>query len=392
MDKQFYDRVEELFNSTVTAREEDAHSAQELLDILNWQDPCPNTTIWDDDKLRIIYDSVSIVVTTSPFATMTVFYLSNYTASFTDVHHCDTKQLAEFILALTHSIPQWEQHWMSDLTLRLDKSRISEIQRISIRNLRREITSDRNCISGEQKERLRQRFFRIKTRGQIPEVNQSPREDWSEEWTTFLEECEREKAEREKKREERQNMLMKKHHLIQMKYLKLKSLTKTLEFHPLLKVEVSEHFNKKRADATEFGFYRLGLTIGNVEIPIFINYDKVDIYATKYIEVIRKVNDLLSELEKSLIIESKGRNWSLVDRQTDFNYLITDTINFAIAEQKDNEVEIIMDNSLRCCQIAEEISDIINETLKLTHKNIQNGQKDLEAIMLLSLHGVRQII
>jgi hypothetical protein len=323
MIKEFKENVEKLFHTTITKRGSRQNTASELLHLLECKVTLPVKSIWEDDCLRLIYCNVSLDIK-NDLSSMTVSYNSDYTIHMEQLEHCDMYQMADYILALEQDIPKWRHLWMADEKLRKEKAKIEERRKKAMRDIRNAWTTHKGCITEEMERDHRIHYYNIKaldlmlkndnpfwenkkTEAEILDQChiyhiEPPMEQWFEEWTAFAQDCQREKNERERLLEEYYNNIMKRQHLINIKLLKINALIKTIELHPSITVSASKHIDGTRMKR---GTFHITVNIDDASVTLRVRYDLIDGCMGKIIESIKKVNDLMPELHRSLSKESE---------------------------------------------------------------------------------------
>lgn len=334
MKKEFKNNVLKLFRDVVTDSNSDCN-ADDVLSILLRKVTLPLKYWWEGDHLKLVYYNVSLDVE-STLASFEISYNTDYVVRFENLRQYDAFQLAEFVLALERDIPQWKHLWTVAAELRKKSAKIKERLKNTLSEIRRNWITCNEKITHEQEDRYRIRFYNTKaaemmllnenpfwsnkkTEAEILEQCntyhvEAPIEQWYDDWIAFVEACDTEKSERERKIQEQHDKLMKMRHLINIKQLKLEAFLKTIELHDSVCLEVDGRFDMDRLDATKYGDYFITLGIDNAQINFFIKYGQIDACVKKVTEYFKRINDLTPELFRAL--KEDGSNYSISsDRQ-----------------------------------------------------------------------------
>lgn len=335
MNKEFTYNVQHLYRQVVTNTDADGNAC-DLLNALLCKVTLPLRHYWEDEHLHLVYYNVSLDIA-SDLSSFEVSYTTDFIVTLTDLQHSDIYQLAEFILALERDIPQWRHIWIAAEELQKKKTKMAEHLKFALSEIHHEwMFSDSYDLTSNTNYRLR--FYNIKaahlmlehdnpfwnnkkTEAEIlDECNlyhvDAPFEQWFDDWTQFAHNCENQKTERDRKRQEHQDKLMKMRHLINIKQLKLEALLKTIEYHPSVTVKVYNNFDLNRIESTRFGKYFVTLSIDSACTLFKISYNQLDLCTQKITEYINRVNDVASELRCALIedgslyyVSSKGQSF-----------------------------------------------------------------------------------
>ena len=381
MIKEFKENVEKLFHMTVTREDVQPHIASELLHLLECKVTLPVKSIWEGDCLRMIYYNVSLEIK-DDLSLMTVSYNSDYTVQMRKISCCDLYQLADFVLALERDIPRWKHIWIADEKLRKEKARMEERRKMAMREIRSKWIESNGSMPEDVETSFRIRFYNIKaldlmlkngnpfwenkkTEEEILDqchlYHVEPQmEQWYEEWTEFTHDCERDKKERERVREEYRNKLMKMRHFINIKMLKINALIKTVEFHPLFIVSTVKHFDENTLGSKKFGLFIIKVHLDRAYVSFGIKYDLVDVCMGKVIENLKKANDLMPELQRSLSNESKNCQLGVDSEFGRFVYLPLNTPLKIVAKKGKCQPSL----DLESFKIVNRINDIFNELWK----------------------------
>lgn len=127
-----------------------------------------------------------------------------------------------------------------------------------------------------------------------------PIEQWYDEWTSFITNCKKVKAEREFRQQKFQEQLMKMRHLINLKQLKLEAFIKAIGLHSSIETEIIPRFNINNVDATKYGYYILAINIINTKTSFCIHYKIIDECLKKILEFVKRINDLAYNLQNNL--------------------------------------------------------------------------------------------
>lgn len=376
MNNEFTNQVHQLFQQVVT-NGTDNNNADDLLHTLLCKVTLPLRHYWEADHLHIVYYNVSLDIARD-LSSFDVFYTSEFTTTFTDLQHYDTFQLAEFVLTLERDIPQWRHVWLAAKELHQKKQKMVGRLKNALSEIRHAWMANK-VISDSQHDQYRIRYYNIKagelmlshdnpfwtnkkTESEIlDECNlyhlDAPLEQWYEDWTQFSQNCDEQRTERDRKRQEHQDKLMKMRHLINIKQLKLEALLKTIEYHPSVTVNVHNNFDFNRIDSTRYGKYTITVSIDNARTFFRICYDQLDKCTMKITEYINRINDLASELRCALIED--GSSYYIANKG--HSYIETFNINtFYIAEYPGDGKREIKCDHLSSSRVINRINAICN--------------------------------
>ncbi len=381
MIKEFEENVKKLFHTITTKQDTQKHTAAELLDLLKCKVTLPVKTTWEDDSLKMVYYNVSLDIK-NDLSSMTISYNKDYMVDFRQLTRCDLHQLADFILALERDIPKWKHIWVADDKLRKERAKIEERRKTARREIRLAWTTCEGRVTEEMEQDFRIRFYNIKAlelmlNNDIPfwknkkteaeildQCNlyhiDPPMEQWFDEWTAFSDECQKEKNERERKREEYLNHLMKIHHLINIKLLKINALIKTIELHPSLSVSTDKQFLEDKG--TKYGSYHIKIKVNGAPVLFSVKYDHMDACMGKIIESIKKTNDLMPALQRTLIKDTM-RHFVHVDSTVGYYGLFDRPVKnpLRIVERTEAYSRPITFKDLDSCKVIDRINVIFNE-------------------------------
>ena len=385
MSKEFTHNVKNLFSKVVTTLEGNSkHTSSDLLEALSRKVTQPLKTTTEDDTLSLVYDNVSLDIK-EDLSSMKVWYTGDYITILKGLQDYDIFQLSEFVLVLERDIPQWKYIWVADEKLRKEKARIADHLKTSLRSIKLDYRYCKDTKSFNF-DACRIRFYNLKAKELmlqhgnpfwenkkseaeiLDECNVfhivPPIENWFEQWTSFMEECEKEKAELERQREEYHNNLMKMRHLINLKQMKLEAFIRSIEFHPSASVRLSKIFDPNKLGATKYGRYYLTLSIDSVSVGLSLKYDIVDQCANTVMENIKRINDLSQELRNTLI--DNGPSYFLASEENQF-FHSTEVYNpYYIAHVKNGKV--VRCEHLSSCRVMNQLNRLVNETRDYINK------------------------
>ena len=161
MIKEFEENVKKLFDTVVTERDAQQHTASELLSLLVCKVTQPVKSTWEDGCLKLVYYNVSLDIE-DDLSSMIVSYNKDYTVQMRHIGHSNLYQLADYILALERDIPRWKHIWMADEKLRKAKAKIGERRKVTLREIRRVWIESKGAITEEEEQVYRIRFYNIK--------------------------------------------------------------------------------------------------------------------------------------------------------------------------------------------------------------------------------------
>ena len=383
MIKEFEENVKKLFHTIITEQDAQEHTASELLDLLECKVTLPVTSTWDGDYLKLVYYNVSLDIN-DDLASMTVSYNSDYTVQMQQLGHCNLYQLADYVLALERDIPRWKHIWMAENKLRKERARIDKLRKMTLREIRRTWTAGEGSVSEDVEQVCRIRFYNVKaldlmlkndypfwenkkTEAEILDQCHiyhlaPPMEQWYEEWTEFVHDCEREKTELERRREEYKNKLMKMRHLINIKYLKINALINTVELHPSFTVSVIKSFDENKLAGTKYGSFLISFFINGVNVSYAIKYDAMDACIGKTIECVKRINDLMPKLQQTLLKDSERHFVQVGLEYGMYGYFHSPVKNpLRIIERTNAYSKPILFTNLDSCRIIDRINSILND-------------------------------
>ena len=339
MIKEFLDNVQRLFDETIQDKSMPSRqTAAELLAVLHRKVTQPIRVTTDSACAHVIYYNVSVTLA-NDLSSMGIAYNSDYQMTFHDLSSCDLHQLSEFILALERDIPKWRHIWVADDKLRKEKSKIGERLKSSMRQFRSDWMSAWAQDDKKKIERFRIRYYNLqackmcldndnpfwenkKTEAEILEECRTlhmdpPMEQWYADFTDFVAECKQMRDERDRKREEQKREQEKICHLVRIKQLKLESLINAIQFHENFSVKVEQYFMHNRtsifrtlSSLSKNGHFLIKIKIYNASKVFYLKYNDVDHYTPAIISVIKRVNDMIPELDKTL--NDDGHQYYLV--------------------------------------------------------------------------------
>ena len=321
MNKGFTDSVQDLYQSVVTQRDAQGHSAKQLLDLLYCRPTHPIRAQWEDHQLVVTYYNVSLQLR-DDLSAMLVSYNSDYQLLLHDLTHNNLQQLADFVLALERDIPRWKHLWLSAEQLALQKAKMNQRYASVMHEIQHSLTSEKENVSSEREKQYRIQFYNLKAMQLMLEKDIAlwerrrteeeildqcmlyhivpPMEQWYEEWQTFSANCSSMKDERIRKKEELRHTLLKMQHLVQIKKAKINAMLKSIEYHPLVKAEVDADFWGEGLKMIKRGYYRINLSIYNAPIYLDLKFRQIDTCIRRVVEAIQRINDIAPELQRNI--------------------------------------------------------------------------------------------
>ena len=339
MIKEFSDNVLRLFNETVQDKAVQYHqTAVELLAVLHRKVTQPILVKTSNTCARAIYYNVSVTLA-NDLSFMGIAYNSDYQMTFHDLASCDLHQLSEFILALERDIPRWRHIWVADEKLRKEKAKIGERLKTSLQQFRSDWMSEKAHDDKKRIELFRIKYYNLQackmcldndnpfwenksTEAEILEECRTlhmnpPMEQWYTDFTDYVDKCKQMRDERDRRREEQKREQEKLRHLIRIKQLKLETLINTIEFHNNFSVSVEPDFLDRRFSyfnrrpmLSKDGHFLMRFKINDASTMVRVSSKDVDRYTPTIISVIKRVNDMIPELNSTLIDD--GRQYYLI--------------------------------------------------------------------------------
>ena len=328
MIKEFLENVQRLYDETVQDKSVRTNqSAADLLDVLLRKVTQPIQVFKDNTCVRAIYYNVSVSLANN-LSSMDIAYNSDYHTTFHDLTSCDLHQLSEFILALERDIPKWRHIWVADDKLRKEKAKIGERVVSSLQQFRYDWMSGQMHDDEKRIERFRIKYYNLKackmcldndnpfwenkkTEAEILEECRTlhmdpPMEQWYSDFTDFVDGCKQMRDERDREREEQKRELEKLRHITRIKQLKLEALINSIELHDHFCVSV-----ERRLIDSHVRFFVLLFKINDASTRVCINFNDVDRSTPAIISAIKRINDMIPELQHSLIED--GSQYYLAD-------------------------------------------------------------------------------
>ena len=395
MIKEFSDNVQRLFDESVQDKSaQSRQTAVDLLAILLRKVTQPIQVKTDNTCTRAIYYNVSVTLA-NDLSSMGVAYNSDYQMTFHDLASCDLHQLSEFILALERDIPKWRHIWVADDKLRKEKAKIGERLKSSMQQFRSDWMSGWWHDDKKRIESFRIKYYNLQackmcldndnpiwenknTEAEILEECQTlhmnpPMEQWLNDFTDFVAGCKQMRDERDRKREERKREQEKIRHLIRIKQLRLETLINSIELHHNFSVTVEQHIMDRRLSffirrpmSSMNGYLNIKFKINDASKVLGIKFNDVDRCTPTIISVIKRVNDMIPELNKTL--NDDGHQYYLVGEgvflgQTMGNF----SRPFSVVMYSDQMKHVIPCPHLASSYVANKINAIIRE-LNLLNK------------------------
>lgn len=380
MHKRFVENVEKLFKYVVTKREAVCHNAEELRDILMKRVTSPIKAEWKEDCLRLVYYNVTIEVKRD-LSEMVLSYNSEFTMGLQHLENCDMLQLADFVVALEKDIPRWKHIWMTDKLVRKERTKMDERRKNVMRSIKNSWIASIGDSIKQMERTYRIQFYNVKAMELMLDNDNpywekkkteeeivkecmkyhisTPMEQWFEEWTAFIEECQKEKDERVRRQDEYRNMLLKKHHIIQIRLLKMNSFINTIEFHEGISVQVLQPLDMIRHYSKEHEKYNINLNIEGEVVRIRLKYSLVDACLEKIMESLKRINDMMPELKQCLEKDKKEKGANLLT----LNHNLRDAISERLYITKCGYVlyEDDICHDLPSCKVVESINNVLND-------------------------------
>ena len=387
MIKEFSDNVQRLFDGTVQDKAvESPQTAADLLAVLHRKVTQPILVKTSDTCAHAIYYNVSVTLA-KDLSNMGIAYNSDYQMTFHDLASCDLHQLSEFILALERDIPRWRHIWMADDKLRKEKAKIGERLKSSLQQFRSDLISEGAHDDEKKIELFRIKYYNLQackmcldndnpfwenrnTEADILEECRTlhmnpPMEQWYADFTDFVDKCKQIRDERDRKREEHKREQEKIRHLIRIKQLKLEALINSIEFHHHFSVTVGQDFWDRRAYyysrrsvLSKDGHFLIIFKINDASTNVCVSSKDVDRCTPAIISVIKRVNDMISELNNTLIDD--GHEYYLVGDGIFLEHTIDDICKpFTVV--KYSHQQVIPCPHLASSRVANRINAVIRE-------------------------------
>ena len=389
MIKEFSDNVQRLFDESVKDKSaQSRQTAADLLAVLHRKVTQPIRVTTDTTCTRVINYNVSVTLA-NDLSCMGIAYNSDYQMTFHNLSSCDLHQLSEFILALERDIPKWRHLWIADDKLRKEKAKIGERLKSSMRQFRADWMSAWAQDDKKKIERFRIKYYNLKackmcldndnpfwedknTEAEILEECQTlhmnpPMEQWYDDFTDFVDECKQMRDERDRKREERKREQEKIRHIIRIKQLKLESLINTIEFHHDFSVTVEQYFLDGRFSyftrhlvSSKNGYLRIRFKINDASKAFWVNFNDIDHCTPAFISVIKRVNEMIPELNDSLIAD--GQQYYLMGEGVFVDQEISDANKpFFVVKYSHQNKGVIPCTHLASSRVANRINAVIRE-------------------------------
>ena len=389
MIKEFTDNVQRLFDETVQDKSvQSRQTAVDLLAVLHRKVTLPIRVTTDTTCTRVIYYNVSVTLA-NDLSSMNITYNSDYQMTFHDLSSCDLYQLSEYILALERDIPKWRHIWVADDKLRKEKAKIGERLKSSMRQFRADWMSAWAQDDKKKIDRFRIRYYNLQackmclgndnpfwenknTEAEILEECRTlhmdpPMEQWYADFTDFVDECKQMRDERDRKREEQKREQEKICHLVRIKQLKLETLIDAIKFHENFSVTVEQYFMdsctsffRRLSSLSRDGHFLIRFKINDATTGVCVKYNDVDRCTPAIISVIKRVNDLIPELNQTLIDD--GLQYYLVGEGMFLEQTPGDVNKpFSIVKYSHHKKHFIPCPHLASSRVAKRINTVIRE-------------------------------
>ena len=389
MIKEFSDNVHRLFDETVHDKSVQSNqTSTDLLTALHRKVTQPILVKKDNTCAHAIYYNVSVTLA-NDLSSMGIAYYSDYQMTFHDLASCDLHQLSEFILALERDIPRWRHIWVADDKLRKEKAKIGERLKSSMQQFRFDWMSGWVHDDEKRIERFRIKYYNLQackmcldndnpywedknTETEILEECQTlhmnpPMEQWYSDFIDFVDGCKQMRDERDRKREVQKREQEKIRHLVRIKQLKLEALIKTIELHHNFSVTVEQHFMdgrlsffSRRPVPSMDGHFLIRFRINDASKVYWVKFNDVDRCTPIIISVIKRINDIIPELNNTLI--NDGHQYYLISDGMFLGQTTSDISEpFSVVKYSQQKKHVIPCPNLASSSVANRINAIIGE-------------------------------
>ena len=324
MVQEFTKNVERLFAEIVTDKSQEcAHSADELLAVLQRKVTLPVGIIDNNRLLRLVYDNVTIDLQHN-LSGMQIVYNSDYQMTLKDLYCCDVRQLSEFVLSLERDIPKWRHIWVVENKVSKMRVRMQDRVKSIFSEMRTVWKNSPYPIKDNLIQQYRLRYYNLKACQLMLDIGNPywenktteqdileecrlyhinvPIESWCEEYDEFQNLLSKLRDEKERRLEEQKRQQEKERHLIRLKQQKLQAFIKAIEFHPGFSVEVRPNIYDSIM-ASVFTRYTIFFKINNNAVSCIVSYNDIDKFIPKMIDAIKRINDIIPDLNSTY----KGR-------------------------------------------------------------------------------------
>lgn len=340
MVQEFTKNVRRLFTEIATKKhQEHTPDAAELLAVLQRKVTLPINVIRNSEHIRLVYDNVTVELR-HDLSSMQIVYNSDYQLTLDDLSSYDVHQLAEFVLSLERDIPRWRHIWMAENKVSKMRLRMEERMKSIMREMRTVWQENPYPIKDNQIQQYRLRYYNQKacqlmlnignpywenkaTEQEIFEECQlyhvdPPMETWCEEFSQLTDQCNKQRNEKERKKEEQACQQDKLCHLIQLKKQKIQALIKTMEFHPGFSVAVRTNAVGPRKIVGAY-VYNIDFCINQDKMHYFIRYKDIDKFISMMTDAIKRINDIMPDLNSTLKDDTLlYLNWFGIERNNRF--------------------------------------------------------------------------
>lgn len=211
-----------------------------------------------------------------------------------------------------------------------DLLRLARRMRVSLKNIRYQLTHLKTPLTAEEEYFYRMRFFNIRAIGlmlehSIPQwtncrddeaiVQQCAKhgiiptlDEWQADWLTFAIYCADTQYQRENSKKVQQNKANKLAHIVGLKAMKAKALLAAVEFGPSMSIDFGNHvsFTKKQNGKVKCdGSYVITLRIDHTEVKFHICYYQLEASIPILINGLRCISELVDELHKALATDAQ---------------------------------------------------------------------------------------
>ena len=321
MVQEFIKNVRRLFTEIATKKhQEQTHNAAELLAVLQRKVTLPISIIRNSEHIRLVYDNVTVELR-HDLSSMQIVYNSDYQLTLDNLSFYDVHQLAEFVLSLERDIPRWRHIWMAENKVSKMRLRMEERMKSIMREMRTVWQENPYPIKDNLVQQYRLRYYNLKacqlmlsignpywenkaTEQEIFEECQlyhvdPPMETWCEEFSQLIDQCNKQRNEKERRMEEQKRQREKERHLAQLKKQKFQAYINMMEFYPGFNVTIQVDYVVRRKHLAPT-FFAINFCINKDVAPYSVYYTNIDKMFPKIIDAIKRINDIMPDLNSTL--------------------------------------------------------------------------------------------
>lgn len=232
----------------------------------------------------------------------------------------------DFIVTI-HSKGQSDDPHYNDLL------RLARRMKVSLKNIRYQLSHLKSPLTADEERFYRMRFFNVRAIGLMLEhgipqwtncrddetiVQQCAKhgiiptlDEWQADWLTFAIYCADTQYQRENSKEVQQNKANKLAHIVGLKAMKAKALLAAVDFGPSVSIDFGNHIGVTKLQNGKVkcdGSYTVALRIDGTEVKLHISYYQLEASIPILINGLRCISELVDELHKALATDAQAHS------------------------------------------------------------------------------------